>query len=1190
MPISTNGTVIARLAGGLYNTVLSNATYLEVATQDPSTLANTLYSRDFAKLTDLSVATTLLANLGLSAEAGLDAWVAAQLTAAGAANKGAKIVSLLNDFAGLTADAKWGTYATSFNTKVDAALAASQKDAAVTGVFATAGTVAVANATFTLTTSTDTGALFTGGAGDDTFNATNADLGVLDSIDGGAGTDTLSITDSVSIPLVNIKTTSVEKVVVNSTAGSVGAVAADAKIATKEKVTYTFNEANYGTKTGLGPVKVTVGGASMTVQESTATNAVSLSTLTTAINDLAGATIATTAGDVITLISGTAGTALPVVSFANGSYTAPGGTTVVSNTTIDVTAADNYAFKTTVVANQAAAAAVTASTFAVPTGTTSASLTAKTEVGASAPSTADVTAKGTVVKLSGGASQTITASNSVQASGSTGAVKITGSAAATTSLAAVDYTGWAEAAGIFVRGGSTVDVSTKAGAFTSGTASAANSKKIQIGSTPGSAYGASGDTVSNTTTTGYPTLIGNLADAPTGNVTTSVKTTFTDDAGAANITYGTGVAEIYMNGGTTASVTGAGAVTVRDMQSVATKTSSSATAAPAAASTVTTVNLTGVSGATGIYSDALTSVSVVDSSTTVTVNSNFGKNSTALNVSVGNSTTTVSASEATSVAVTGVQSANAKINTTNVSAANSASTLTLTAAKATTVSFAGTSDITLASSTLSLATSITASGSGTLDLGTPTGYAKVTKVDGSAATGKIIASIGATITGATTDHSFAFTGGSGADVVTISGELKADVTAAGASVVNTIDLGAGDDTIKNSSGTIGVGSTVDGGAGNDTMPASLVTVGNSARIKNFELLGLDKTSGSFDSDLLAGATGLNLLAQGGTYTNVEKTQSLTVNENIGSSSTTLTFTASNVTGKTDGYLVTFGAEGAASATASSPTAINAGTLVIEGIEDVTIASGAAKGYVNNTVTLTDANLKSVTVTGAATKTTLAFAGTNGTSTSSTDRAVSTIDGSAYTGRLFVNTANVVEDAVNALTVKGGSGKDQITFDGKTIVDAGAGDDLIIVSNGATGTVTGGAGADTFDVSGSTAADVTSDATIKYVEITDFAKGDVLKMSADTAASAAYISANTVVAASNATTLKEALTAALTRSTLSTAVTDANVYFSYGGNTFVAHQDSSDGFGTGDAVVKLTGIHVLAATNVAAAATGLFGEA
>ena len=121
--ISTNGIAIARFARGLYNEAMSNETYLAVVSLDPITLANTLYARDFAKSTDLAVAKTLLANLGLAGQAGLDAWVAAHLTAAGAANKGAKIVSLLNDFSGLSADATWGTYATAFNTKVDASLA-----------------------------------------------------------------------------------------------------------------------------------------------------------------------------------------------------------------------------------------------------------------------------------------------------------------------------------------------------------------------------------------------------------------------------------------------------------------------------------------------------------------------------------------------------------------------------------------------------------------------------------------------------------------------------------------------------------------------------------------------------------------------------------------------------------------------------------------------------------------------------------------------------------------------------------------------------------------------------------------------------------------------------------------------------------------------------------------------------------
>ena len=155
MAISTNGTVLTRLAGALYNTQMSNATYSEVKALDPATLANALYARDFANATDLVVATTLVTNLGLASVAGLDNWVAAQLTAAGSA-KGAKIVELLNGFAQMSADATYGAAATAFNTKVDAALAASQKTGAVESKFEAAGVVAVTNATFMLTASSDT--------------------------------------------------------------------------------------------------------------------------------------------------------------------------------------------------------------------------------------------------------------------------------------------------------------------------------------------------------------------------------------------------------------------------------------------------------------------------------------------------------------------------------------------------------------------------------------------------------------------------------------------------------------------------------------------------------------------------------------------------------------------------------------------------------------------------------------------------------------------------------------------------------------------------------------------------------------------------------------------------------------------------------------------------------------------------
>jgi len=198
MAISTNGTIIARLAGGLYNTVLSNATYLEVVAQDPSALANKLYAADFGKKTDAEVGTILVTNLGLASLTGLDAWVAAQLTAAGS-NKGAKVVELLNGFSQMTADTTYGTYATAFNAKVDAALAASQTTGKAEGKFETAG-VTAAVTSFTLTTSVEA---IVGSAGDDTITApaTVATTGAAqttinsgDSIDGGAGTDTLTLT------------------------------------------------------------------------------------------------------------------------------------------------------------------------------------------------------------------------------------------------------------------------------------------------------------------------------------------------------------------------------------------------------------------------------------------------------------------------------------------------------------------------------------------------------------------------------------------------------------------------------------------------------------------------------------------------------------------------------------------------------------------------------------------------------------------------------------------------------------------------------------------------------------------------------------------------------------------------------------------------------------------------------------
>ena len=194
MAISTNGTIITRVAGALYGEYLSNASYLEVSTTAPATVAANFLANDFAGKTDLQVATTILTNLGLTSIAGLDNYVAGQLTAAGssAASKGAALVNMLNGYAGMTADATYGTYATSFNAKVAASLAASQTDGAVGGAFATA-TAKAQN--FVLTKSSVSGVMdaATGTEANDTFNGlSDGMLETGDDLNGGAGTDTVN--------------------------------------------------------------------------------------------------------------------------------------------------------------------------------------------------------------------------------------------------------------------------------------------------------------------------------------------------------------------------------------------------------------------------------------------------------------------------------------------------------------------------------------------------------------------------------------------------------------------------------------------------------------------------------------------------------------------------------------------------------------------------------------------------------------------------------------------------------------------------------------------------------------------------------------------------------------------------------------------------------------------------------------
>jgi len=231
MAISTNGAIITRLAGALYNEYLSNASYLEVSTTAPATVAANFLSNDFAGKTDAELATTILTNLGLTTVAGLDNWVAAQLTAAGttAAAKGAALVGMLNSYANMTADATYGASATSFNAKVAASLTASQTDGAAGGSFGTSDAVVVTDATIALTSSLDylVGS-DGGGAGNDSFLAlTSGQLATGDVITGGNGTDTLTsrhtITEALTIA-PDLNSVEVVKVRLDADGGAADAV------------------------------------------------------------------------------------------------------------------------------------------------------------------------------------------------------------------------------------------------------------------------------------------------------------------------------------------------------------------------------------------------------------------------------------------------------------------------------------------------------------------------------------------------------------------------------------------------------------------------------------------------------------------------------------------------------------------------------------------------------------------------------------------------------------------------------------------------------------------------------------------------------------------------------------------------------------------------------------------------------
>jgi len=208
MAISTNGLQLVRIAGAVFNQQLSASDYSEILASNKTAAelnawANAAVAAEFKGKTTTDIAKAVLTNVGLSSIAGLEAWVAGQLTAGGGVAKaGETMLSLLNDYSNMsTTEAIYGASVSTFNTKAAASQVLSQTAGTATGTYAAVSTATPVQ-TFPLTTGVDSRTL---GAGNDTFTSANTStsqtLNSGDSIDGGAGTDTLTITSSSSFPL-----------------------------------------------------------------------------------------------------------------------------------------------------------------------------------------------------------------------------------------------------------------------------------------------------------------------------------------------------------------------------------------------------------------------------------------------------------------------------------------------------------------------------------------------------------------------------------------------------------------------------------------------------------------------------------------------------------------------------------------------------------------------------------------------------------------------------------------------------------------------------------------------------------------------------------------------------------------------------------------------------------------------------
>ena len=343
---------------------------------------------------------------------------------------------------------------------------------------------------------------------------------------------------------------------------------------------------------------------------------------------------------------------------------------------------------------------------------------------------------------------------------------------------------------------------------------------------------------------------------------------------------------------------------------------------------------------------------------------------------------------------------------------------------------------------------------------------------------------------------------------------------------STVKLGSGDDVVSltlNPTPSNQKKQTIDGGAGTDLLmiDAAIAAGGKSddVTLNNFEGL---KISGQIGAAIdMAKWTGFSHITLVGDSSASVTSANATFNNLINNSTITLE-------GKKADHDIALNIKDAATGTNDTVNIVldpktyttsgndkiglnNGGNFVIDDIENVNITSNLdtekTEGVKNTVKFSATADAK-----GVLTNTTIKGDADTEVIFGSNIKKIKTLDASALTGKFkFDGTAHVTENATikgsatkdntitldaiaKGSTVETGAGKDTITLasTGKYTVNAGADDDTITGIGSTSGTVvTGGAGKDTFVIN--KGIDPVTFAASKTSTITDFTKGDTIKI-------------------------------------------------------------------------------------------------